>query len=110
MDAGHVTPVMTLAAKGHTKEHLAIQDRSLNRSDGAKMGITGKGTKIEVINIKGVPVDVETARKWVEQGQLSAYYVTNRYIQDHKAKGWTADGELFFAVGLNKDLVSETGF
>ncbi|PJJ60173.1 polymorphic toxin type 5 domain-containing protein [Hymenobacter chitinivorans] len=110
VDAGHVTPVMTLSAQNRTKEHLAIQDRSLNRSDGAKMGATGKGTKIEVINIKGVPVDVETARKWVEQGLLPASYVSGRYIQDHKAKGWTADGELFYAVGLNKDLVSETGF
>jgi hypothetical protein len=110
VDAGHVTPVMTLAARSHTTERLAVQDRSLNRSDGAKMGATGKGSKIEVIDIKGVPVDVATARQWVEQGLLPASYVSDRYIQANKDKGWTANGELFYAVGLNKDLVSETGF
>ncbi|MDF7811296.1 polymorphic toxin type 5 domain-containing protein [Hymenobacter sp. YC55] len=110
VDAGHVTPVLTLSRRKHLTERLAIQDRHLNRSDGARMGATGKGSTIQVIDIKGVPVDVATARKWNAQKLLPDYYVTPAYIAAHRVKGWSANGELFFAVGSQKDLVSETGF
>lgn len=110
VDAGHVTPVLTLSRRKHLTERLAIQDRHLNRSDGARMGARGKGSTIQVIDIKGVPVDVATARLWNAQKLLPNYYVTPAYIEAHRVKGWSGNGELFFAVGSQKDLVSETGF
>ncbi|UOQ68151.1 polymorphic toxin type 5 domain-containing protein [Hymenobacter volaticus] len=110
VDAGHVTPVLTLSRRKQLTERLAIQDRHLNRSDGARMGARGRGSTIQVIDIKGVPVDVATARKWNAQKLLPDYYVTPAYIEAHRVKGWSANGELFFAVGSQKDLISETGF
>jgi hypothetical protein len=104
IDAGHVTPVTTLEKRGHTTERLAIQDRTLNRSDGGKMAATGKGKTIKVIDIAGVPVDVETAKKYVKMGLLDASVVDKADAHP----GWKGDGEFSFCMGEFHDWVSRS--
>jgi len=106
VDAGHVTPVMTLRKRGSTTERLAVQDRRLNRSDGAQMGIAGKGKRIKVLDIAGVPVDTDTVRKYIQMGLLA-----RKWLIAKPHRGWKAPGnkELEFALGEFHDWVSLPG-
>jgi hypothetical protein len=103
VDAGHVTPVMTLRKRGSTTERLAVQDRRLNRSDGAKMGVAGKGKRIKVLDIAGVPVDLDSVRKYIQMGLLA-----NTWLKAKSHRGWKAPGnkELEFALGEFHDWIS----
>lgn len=103
VDAGHIVPVVTLKKRGWKTERLAVQDRRLNQSDGGKMGATGTGRKIQVIDIRGVPVDLQTAKKYVEMGLLSQSVVN----QAKTHKGWTPDGEFFFALSESQNSIPQ---
>jgi hypothetical protein len=95
IDAGHITPVITLKKRGYLTERLAIQDRQLNRRDGAQMRVTGKGKRIQVLDIAGIPVDKSTVEKYVKKGLLAP-----KWLRAKLHKGWKAptDKELFFAI------------
>jgi hypothetical protein len=103
VDAGHVTPVVTLRKRGYTTERLAIQDRKLNRSDGARMRIAGKGKRIKVVDVAGVPVDIDTVRKYVQMKLLNA-----TWLKAKRHQGWKVPGnkELEFALSEFHDWLS----
>lgn len=96
IDAGHITPVAVLQRRGWQTERLAIQDRRLNRSMQA--------TPIRVRAIRGIPVEQNTLRQWVNRGLLGPQWLRARL-----SRGWQAfdDDDLFFAMGNSHDWLLE---
>jgi hypothetical protein len=96
IDAGHVTPVAILRQRGSTNERLAVQDRRLNRSMQA--------TPIQVRNIRGIPVEANTARQWIRARLLSP----RQWRQAIPSRGRRAFDEAddFFALGTSHDWMT----
>jgi hypothetical protein len=104
IDAGHVNPVMIMKKLGHRKERLAIQDRKFNRRDGAIMKATGKGKRVKVVMLRGVPIDYDTLKKYISQGYLHRSWIDK--VQTHL--GWTPqlEQEIHLALGEFHDWIS----
>lgn len=92
MDAGHVVPVRNLTKAGTTLERLVVQQRSLNRSAGAK-------PVTRIVKVAGIPVDVESLRLWSKTVPGLA-----AYLSAPTSRGWSSKTgkvlELEFVLSL----------
>ncbi len=106
IDAGHVNPVMIMKKLGHRKERLAIQDRKFNRRDGAIMKATGKGNRVKVVMLRGVPIEHDTLKNMyhkVTYTEVGSRKFNPILVGHHKEnKNYTLLWENFMTGSLDK--------
>jgi hypothetical protein len=108
VDAGHVIPVQELKRRGWQRERLMLQLSSLNRSEGAQMGASGRSQRIEGRDVDGVPVELQTLRILAQTYPHLKKYINRRYT----TTGWTApspEGELHFFLDKDGSILYLTG-